>query len=181
MKRRSSTTLEGGRGQLGRVLGSRLELSQAATAESLRAATASARRGVLRRTTHGEDPFLAPGSVGSVDALGAAAITEETEQRQDEDHNQDDHKNAEDAPPLVENVLRASAHVKRPRSLYCNRSELTSADRAASARPPPREEAGARACSLYLVSPSCTSPRQAPVSWSRFSISCLNRSRSPCT
>jgi hypothetical protein len=33
----------------------------------------------------------------------------------------------------------------------------------------------------YFVSPSRTSPRQAPVSSVRFSMSCLNRSRSPRT
>ncbi len=44
------------------------------------------------------------------------------------------------------------------------------------------QKRGRRALLLpYFVSPSCTSPRQAPVSSSRFSISCLNRSRSPRT
>jgi hypothetical protein len=31
--------------------------------------------------------------------LGAAAEAEEAEQSQNDDHNQDDHENAEDAPP----------------------------------------------------------------------------------
>jgi hypothetical protein len=50
----------------------------------------------------------------------------------------------------------------------------------ARGRPPVRRTARAPA-RHYLVLPSCTSPRQAPVSSPRLSISCLNRSRSPCT
>jgi hypothetical protein len=79
-------------------------------------------------------------------ALGPAAITEETKQSQDEDHNQDDHQNAEDAPPLVANVY---ALVPTSNALK-TQGEL---------------ERMRRACSLYLVSPSCTSPRQARFPW----------------
>jgi hypothetical protein len=48
-------------------------------------------------------------------------------------------------------------------------------------QPAPSERRPARTVRFYFVSPSRTSPRQAPVSSSRFSISCLNRSRSPRT
>ena len=46
-------------------------------------------------------------------------------------------------------------------------------------KPAPGERRPACADRPYFASPSRTSPRQAPVSSSRLSISCLNRSRSP--
>ena len=58
-----------------------------------------------------------------MDALGAAAIAEETEQNQDEDHNQNDHENAEDAPPLVANVY-ALSHLKRVGASLGRRARL---------------------------------------------------------
>ena len=81
-------------------------------------------------------------------------------------------------PPLTTNTITAIA---RPiASTRINRPPLTVFSGLARRRPPVSR--GRRApAGPYFVSPSRTSPRQAPVSSSRFSINCLNRSRSPCT
>ena len=86
-------------------------------------------------------------------------------------------------PPLWSRRFRPSCLVRPTRA-----ARLTSWSRCALPKQcqrgsrPPMMRGGRRApVTPYAVSPSRTSPRQAPVSSSRFSISCLNRSRSPRT
>ena len=82
-------------------------------------------------------------------------------------------------PPLTTNTIRAIA---RPiASTRINGPPLNSAFPGQRGSRPPMSGGRRAPVHPYDVSPSRTSPRQAPVSSSRFSISCLNRSRSPRT
>jgi hypothetical protein len=88
----------------------------------------------------------------------------------------------DDERPFLE-AARSSVHRRLLEKEGCGRRRRlrTSPDRAASARAALRRGGRRAPARNYLVSPSCTSPRQAPVSLPRFSISCLIRSRSPYT
>jgi hypothetical protein len=82
-------------------------------------------------------------------------------------------------PPLTTNTITAIA---RPiASTRINGPPLNSAFPGQRGSRPPMRGGRRAPVRPYVVSPSRTSPRQAPVSSSRFSISCLNRSRSPRT
>ena len=82
-------------------------------------------------------------------------------------------------PPLTTNTITAIA---RPiASTRINGPSLTVPFRASAAAGPPKRGGRRAPARPYFVSPSRTSPRQALVSSPRFSISSLNRSRSPRT